>query len=325
MITREERVLRVINGDDVDYLPSQITFSDRTRDGEISRTLGLSSADELDDYLDNHLYLSLSLHDKPLFYRDDREEMQRLCEMGYCYPDWDNKVVYDSWGMGIEVDAGSFYPCFHPLEGKATEELASHMPPDVDRASLFQDIEQAVAGYHPPDNDREDNFSDMEKDLEEQSGDHLVIPSGYFGVYERAYAVMGFGELMTNISLKPKVVHELLDKVADQKVEYAKRVVQMGFKVAHHGDDLGTQKTTLMSKKTFHEFILPRIARVWNVYNSAGIPIIMHSCGCLTDFIPDLIDAGLRVLEPVQPCMDLAFLKREYGKDLVFYGGIETQ
>ncbi|HJN65037.1 MAG TPA: uroporphyrinogen decarboxylase family protein, partial [Pirellulales bacterium] len=45
----------------------------------------------------------------------------------------------------------------------------------------------------------------------------------------------------------------------------------------------------------------------------------------LTDFIPDLIDAGLRVLEPVQPCMDLAFLKREYGKDLVFYGGIETQ
>jgi uroporphyrinogen decarboxylase len=99
----------------------------------------------------------------------------------------------------------------------------------------------------------------------------------------------------------------------------------MGFKVAHHGDDLGTQKTTLMSKKTFHEFILPRIARVWNVYNSAGIPIIMHSCGCLTDFIPDLIDAGLRVLEPVQPCMDLAFLKREYGKDLVFYGGIETQ
>ena len=75
----------------------------------------------------------------------------------------------------------------------------------------------------------------------------------------------------------------------------------------------------------FREFVLPRLERAWRPYNDAGLPIILHSCGCITDFIPDLIDIGLRVLEPVQPCMDLAFLKREYGKDLVFWGGIETQ
>ncbi len=75
----------------------------------------------------------------------------------------------------------------------------------------------------------------------------------------------------------------------------------------------------------FREFVLPRLERSWRPFNDAGLPIILHSCGCITDFIPDLIDIGLRVLEPVQPCMDLAFLKREYGKDLVFWGGIETQ
>jgi uroporphyrinogen decarboxylase len=81
----------------------------------------------------------------------------------------------------------------------------------------------------------------------------------------------------------------------------------------------------LFSKETFREFFLPRIKRYWQVFNDAGLPIMMHSCGCLTEFLPDLIDIGLRILEPVQPCMDLEFLKREYGKDLVFWGGSETQ
>ena len=325
MLTKEERVLRVIEGKDVDYLPSQITFSDRTRDKALSEALGLASADELDGYLENHLYLTLALHDKPLFYRNDRAEMNRLKEMGFCGPDWDNKIVYDCWGIGIVVDSDGFFTNFAPLRGKATARNAEYMPSDVNREALFQEIEEAVKNYNAPNIDREGNFTDMEKDLAEQSGDFLVIPSGYFGIYERAYAIMGFEQFMTNLALKPKVVHELLDKITDNKVEMAKKIVQMGFKVAHHGDDLGTQDTTLFSRETFREFFLPRIKRYWQVFNDAGLPIMMHSCGCLTDFLGDLIDIGLRVLEPVQPCMDLEFLKREYGKDLVFWGGIETQ
>jgi len=325
MLTKQERVLRVIEGKDVDYLPSQITFSDRTRDKALSEALGLASADELDGYLENHLYLTLPLHDKPLFYRNDRAEMNRLKEMGFCGPDWDNKMVYDCWGIGIVVDSDGFFTNFAPLQGKATARHAEYMPGDVNRESLFQEIEDAVKNYNAPNIEREGNFTDMEKDLAEQSGDFLVIPSGYFGIYERAYAIMGFEQFMTNLALKPKVVHELLDKITDYKVEMAKKVVQMGFKVAHHGDDLGTQDSTLFSRETFREFFLPRIKRYWQVFNDAGLPIMMHSCGCLTDFLPDLIDIGLRVLEPVQPCMDLEFLKREYGKDLVFWGGIETQ
>ena len=77
-MTKEERVLRVINGQEVDYLPSQITFSDRTRDKAISEALGLDGPEVLDDYLENHIYIALSAHDKTLFYRNDRDEMARL-------------------------------------------------------------------------------------------------------------------------------------------------------------------------------------------------------------------------------------------------------
>ena len=240
MYTKEERLLRLIEGKSVDYLPSQITLADRSRDKELSEMLGLSSADELDDYLENHFHITLSYNDKTLFYRNDRDEMNRLQELGFCGADWENKIVYDSWGMGIQVDSDGFFDVFHPLQGKTTERNASFMPPDVNKQSLFcADINEAVDKFNTPDLDRAHNFDDMKKDLAEKSGDFLVLPSGYFGIYERSYAFMGFQELMLNFALHPKAVHNLLDKITDYRVEFAKRVVEMGFKVGHHGDDRG--------------------------------------------------------------------------------------
>jgi len=324
-MTKEERVLRVINGEDVDFLPSQITFSDRTRDAAISEAIGLSGAEELDAYLENHIYISLCAHDKTLFYRNDRETMERLKSMGFCGCDWENSVVYDSWGMGIQVGSDGFFACFHPLSKTATPEVAEHMPPDVNREVLFMDLEEAVENYNVPAMDRPGLFDDMVNDLETYSGDFLVMPSGYFGSYERCCGIIDFQNFMMNMAMNPKVIHRIMDKITEYRIEYARKVVEMGFKVAHHGDDLGTQNGTLFSRDMFREFVLPRLKEAWQPYNDAGLPIIMHSCGNLTEFIPDLIDIGLRVLEPVQTCMDLEYLKREFGKDLVFWGGIETQ
>ncbi len=325
-LNKEERVLRVINRKEVDYLPSQINLADRTRDEEISKALGLTRASELDDYLENHLYLTLTLQDKPLFFRDVKDEMNRLYEMNFCNPDWENNVVYDNWGMGIKVGTGSFFCSFHPLQGKTTKHIAEFMPKNLSRDSYMStDIEKSVKNYTTPDINKPGNFSDWEKDLKEQSGKFFVWASGYFGIYERAYAIMGWNEFMLNIATNPKVVEDLMDKVTDYKVEHAKKMVEMGFKMGHHGDDLGTQCGGFFSKEMFIKYILPRLKREWEVFTDAGLPIMLHCCGNITDFIPELIDIGLKILEPVQPCMDLKFLKKEYGKDLIFFGGINTQ
>jgi len=323
-MTKEERVLRVINRQDVDYLPSQITFSDRTRDDEICRALGIE-AGTLDAYLENHIHIALSAHDKCLFYRNDHDAMEELKAMGFAGVDWDHHIVYDAWGMGITVGSDGFFSEFHPLSKTATPHVAECMPPDVSRDVLFADLEQAVAGYSPPDTTRPGLFDEMKAELDELSGEFLVMPSGYYGLYERGCGLMGFEAFMMNMAMRPKLIHELMDKITDYKVAYAEAVVAMGFKVAHHGDDLGMQCGPMMSGPMFREFVLPRIERAWQPYNDAGIPIILHSCGDITRFIPDLLAIGLRVFEPVQPCMDLEYLKREFGKDLVFWGGIETQ
>jgi len=325
-LTREERVLKVINRKDVDFLPSQIVFADRARDKEISKALGLSSATELDYYLENHLQFSFLLQDKPLFFRDVRDEMERLHQLDFCKPCWEKNLLYDNWGIGIRVGFGSFFADFHPLQGKATEENLKYMPPNLSRDVITEkDFSKAIKKYTVPDINKKENFSDWETDLKKFSNDFLVLPSGYAGIYERSYLITGWNEFMTNIALKPEAIEELLDKVMEYKIAAAKKIVEFGFKIAHTSDDIGMQCGGLFSKQMFKNIILPRLKNHWEIFNKAGVPIMMHSCGDIIQYIPDLIDIGLKILEPVQPVMDLHYLKKEFGKDLIFYGGIDTQ
>ncbi len=325
-LTKEERVLRVINRQDVDYLPSQISLTDRSKYKEISKRLNLSSEDELDNYLENHFHLSFTLQDKPVLFREVKEEMERLKKLGFCQPDWENNVVYDAWGFGVKVGTGTFFIEFHPLQGKTTEHIAKFMPPHIPREALFtKDLDRAIDLYNPPDINMPGNFSEWEYDTKHNIDNVMLWPVGYFGNYERTYGTMGFPEFMMGLAAYPETVEKLLNKVVDYKVEFAKKIVEYGFKMGHHGDDFGTQNGSLWSKTMFNRFILPGLKKVWKVFTDAGLPIMLHSCGKITEYLPDLINIGLTIFEPCQPCNDLKFLKKEFGKDLIFMGGIDTQ
>jgi len=324
-LTKEERVLRIINRQQVDYLPSQIVFADRSRYADISKAFGLKSEEELDEYLENHFYMTFDLHDKPMFFRDDRKEIERLKVSGYANPDWENNVVYNDWGVGYKVGVDSVFASFHPLQGKTTDHILKFMPERIKEAVMEKDVEVAIKKYTPPDPNKAGNFEEWENDFKKYSGNFLVWPSGYGGVYERSSSLLGWEEFMTYIALKPEIIEELFDKVADFKTALAKKVVEIGFKIGHFGEDLGTQTSGFFSDKMFKSLLLPRLARIFEVYKNAGVPVMMHSCGNILQYIPQLIDIGLDILEPTQPCMDLKYLKKEFGKDLIFYGGINTQ
>lgn len=327
-MTREERALRVITGQPVDYLPSQITIADRTKDEQLARSLGLACASQLDGFLDNHICFSLTLCETPLFYRNDAAKMEELEYKGYVKVDRKNGIVYDRWGMGIKIGEDGFFACYHPLQGdKALNAQAEPFLPDAfDRALLDMDPIEAVHRYQPPDPLSPDNFSDMERDLKAHAGgDLLVVPSGYLGIYERTYCLMGFEEFMMASITDTEAVEGLMDKITDYKIAQARKKIALGFKVGHHGDDLGCQSGPLVSPDQFYALILPRLTRLFRVFKEAGLPMLMHSCGDITPFIPALLEIGLDMLEPVQPCMDLEALKRDFGDRLSFWGGIDTQ
>jgi uroporphyrinogen decarboxylase len=95
-------------------------------------------------------------------------------------------------------------------------------------------------------------------------------------------------------------------------------------------DDLGGQNAPLMSPRTYRSLIQPRHKRLFSfIKEQSPVKVFYHTCGAVKPLIPDLIEAGIDILNPVQISaagMDLAELKREFGPDLVFWGGgVDTQ
>ena len=120
----------------------------------------------------------------------------------------------------------------------------------------------------------------------------------------------------------------ILDRIAEDRACMARRYAEAGCDGLGTGDDVAMQDRMMMSPDTWRKWLKPR----WEyVYSEAkkikpDIQIMYHSDGDIAPIIPDLIEIGLDVLNPVQPeCVDPEALKREYGNDLAFWGCIGTQ
>ena len=325
-MTKKERVLATVKRQHMDYLPSQITLADRTRDKELHAALKLPATTTMDEYLENHLICSLSKADYPLFFRNDIALMKELEKDGWCKVDVEGKVVYDSWGMGVRIGEDGFFCCFAPLERKLDRKFAERwMPPRIWDAVCADTLEERIRLWTPPDPHQKGILDWCERDIATYGKEYFVFPSGYFGLYERFYGMVGIPQMFETMELEPKLATLIMDKITDYKVEMARQFVKMDYPAGHVGDDLGMQTGPFISPKIFENILMPQYKRLFKVYKDAGRYMMMHSCGCITHFLPQLIEMGLDWIEPVQPCMDLPFIKKEYGKHLTFQGGIDTQ
>ena len=96
------------------------------------------------------------------------------------------------------------------------------------------------------------------------------------------------------------------------------------------GDDFGSQSGMILSPEMWRKWFKPRICRMFGAFRALrpDLKIAWHSCGSITPIIPDFIEIGLDIINPVQPLarnMDPEFLAREFGRDLVFFGGLDVQ
>lgn len=304
---RSRLVLDVIAKKNKEYLPSQITFAHGSKKMEVAESMGMTE-EELDVYLGNHIKITAQLDDMIQVDKADKYRMGVAIEKKRMIPEKGREnMVFDLWGMEYDLNEGGYFNYAHPL------------------ANCDED-DSLLDNFHAPEiNDMDMLFRIADEDLEKYGDDFLVILSGYNGIWEKAYQLMGMEQFLCLLMTEPEKACRIMDVITDYKVEVAKETVKRGYPIGHYGDDLGTQISTIVSEDTFVKYFLPRFKKVFRVFKDAGLPVQMHSCGKITPFIPHLIDAGLDVLEPVQACLDFKFLKREYGKYLTFYGGVDTQ
>ncbi|MCP4166798.1 MAG: uroporphyrinogen-III decarboxylase-like protein [Chloroflexi bacterium] len=146
------------------------------------------------------------------------------------------------------------------------------------------------------------------------------------------YALLrGLEQAMVDLALAPELVHYCLDKLFDFSYEDTRRIhEQIPGQVTYSyiAEDLGGQSNLLFSVETIREYLLPGMRRMVELTHEAGAYAFCHSDGAIRNIIPDLIEIGYDVLNPIQwrcPGMERDALKRDFGEHLIFHGGVDNQ
>jgi uroporphyrinogen decarboxylase len=143
---------------------------------------------------------------------------------------------------------------------------------------------------------------------------------------ERLWCLRGLEQTLEDYLLNPRFVHEALDVLMEMHLEALDTLAALPVEGITFGDDFGSQRGLMISPRIFREFYRPRYQVLYDRVRGMGKVVGHHSCGDNTDLMGDFVAMGLQVFHPLQPeCMDLAAIKREYGRDLTFRGGIGTQ
>ena len=249
-----------------------------------------------------------------------------------------SKAQYPDWYRPLKGTDGSWYTT--DAEGTILSRRASG-------AAFFDQM------YFPFENGYPENLNDLNKALKkinwvvhshasklnagelrekliglnESTGKALVM-SGGVKLLELGFFIRRMDNFLTDLMMDEPKLSEMLDRLVDMHLAgLEKKCQSLGdiVDVIRFGDDLGMTSGPLMDIDTFRKYFKPRYKILCDyVKQNSGMKIFMHSCGSVRQFIPDFIDIGIDILNPVQTnChdMDPVELKREFGKDIVFWGG----
>ena len=153
------------------------------------------------------------------------------------------------------------------------------------------------------------------------------------GFFQSGPVVYGFQQWLSMLITEPERVEAFNEKLLERKIKHWENVFSVygdTIDVICEADDLSTQHGPFVSKAVFNRLIAPYYRRLYDyIHSHSKAKVFLHSCGAVSSLIPSLIDLGIDILNPVQITaenMDPVMLKREFGRDIVFWGGgIATQ
>lgn len=225
------------------------------------------------------------------------------------------RAFFDEWGIQWKMpisDGKYFDVTSHPMEGDfSLPDLDDYPWPDSSDDSRTRDFSREIYNLKAVD-------------------DYAFVLHGMTsGVLEMALRLRGFEQFFLDMALDPGFAGALLDRIVDIKCAYWERALGKygdDVLVAVEADDLGIQNSLMISPQMYRSILKPRHKRLFSFIKKTAphVKVFLHSCGAIKPLIPDLIEIGTDILNPVQVSaagMDTKSLKREFGKDLVFWGG----
>lgn len=231
----------------------------------------------------------------------------------------DGYLAYlDEWGVRRRMPRDGFFfdPSSSPLGGEIdAAHLARFAWPDgadpARRAGVAEEARRLITG----------------------EGRAVYVGSVCAGLTEMLFRLRGFEDGYMDLAADPALARALMERVLEVKLAWWGALLpELGdaVDVVGEADDLGGQATPLFAPRTYRALVKPLHAElVAFIRARTRAKVLFHSCGAIRELLPDLVEIGVDILNPVQVSasgMETAALKRDFGRDLVFWGGgVDTQ
>lgn len=290
MTSRRERVLAAINHEDTDRTPADLWAEPEVWD-RLVRDMRVSTRDQVLDRLDVDVrYIS------PIYPPDVVRDGVRQNMWGERWA-----RVNTPWGEDWEHINGAL------ASATTLDEIMSFPWPNCDMV----------------------DYSTIKEQCDRYEG--CAIGLGDADFFERPALVRGLENMLCDTALNPEWVDCLTGVFTDFFIEDFLRCMKAsGGRIDFFRalTDLGTQQGLLTSMDTFRRFIKPPLRKLIDAVHREGVKFMFHSCGAVREVVPDLIEIGVDILNPIQPAaagMEPDGLKRDFGRDICFHGGIDVQ
>jgi uroporphyrinogen decarboxylase len=317
-MTHRERVSRALNHQEPDRVPLDLGSTRST-------SLVVEAYENLNRFLGNQdpprifsKWLNIAHPNQEMLKRFDIDT--RSVSQGN--PDGWQDIVFpdgsyqDEWGVVRSKPKDSLYYDLTraPFQGDCTRADLEKFPwPD------------------PHDPGRCRGLAEEARRLHQETG-YAVVLNLPGGIVHQSQFMRGFEGWFTDLILNPSFFQALLEKIADLWIEMARDEFDAAgenLDICFYGDDMAFQNGPMMSMDLYHKMIKPHHRRLFSYIKSrSSAKILYHTCGSVVHLIPDLIEMGVDALNPVQVSakgMDTQRLKQEFGRDISFWGAIDTQ
>ncbi len=298
-MTHKERLLTAINHEEPDRVPICAWYTPEAEQ-KLARHLGVTDAI-------TETYRSGGGAVPILMEHDFLISWMGPCTSYYADP---AKEYFDEWGIRWKwidhVSSGSFTEMAeHPLE-RITD----------------------PAQFTMPDFAKEERYAGAHKLIAEYGNEYGIMGGLACTLFELAWYLRGMETVLEDLVARKDFANAYLDKLMGWIRCAGRKFVGMGVDIIWIGDDFGTQNRMLISPATFREFFKPRYAELfaeWKAINP-DVKIAFHTDGFVLPIIPDFIEIGLDILNPIQPkSMDPGEIKKKFGDRLTLWGTIDIQ
>lgn len=314
--TSRERVARILNHQEADRVPLDIgsTAGSFTNDTfiKLKKHFGIESEDIIPRPDASAAYYNDDLLDA--LGSDFRHVFLMPPDSWSSEPDADG-MIKSEWGMEKKKIDGLTEIVSAPLSTATVSDIASYPWPDPEDPGRVRGLKERI----------ENLYNNTDYALASRAVSH--------GFFELAWELRGMENFLVDMLVDPEFAEALLDKTLEVQMGlYTALLKDAGpyLQIVETADDYGTQTGPLMSVELFRNMIKPRRKKLNDHIRSLApnCKIFHHTCGSVYDLLPDLIEAGVDVLNPCQPLaakMESADLKKDFGDKICFHGAIDEQ